>query len=110
MPGGRLSKLDLSRELSDFQDQYPKLTDDHLFVLWFLRAFLSDSIEQSVDALTGGANDKGIDAILEDKNTKNIFIIQGKYRESIGKKRESRVDVIGFADIVLDKYLLLYKL
>jgi hypothetical protein len=31
--------VDLKRQLSEFRDRFPKLADDQLFVLWFLRAF-----------------------------------------------------------------------
>jgi len=102
MVASKLTEIDLRRELSDYRDRYPKLADDHLFVLWFLRAFLTESIDEAANALTGGANDKGIDAILVDQNARSIFIVQGKYREKIEKRQESRADLISFSDIGLD--------
>ena len=102
MAVSKLSDVELRRELSDYKDLYPRLADDHLFVLWFLRTFLTESMDEAANALTGGAHDKGIDAILVDQNTKRVFIVQGKYREKIGKKQESRSDLISFSGIALD--------
>lgn len=74
------SHKDLQRELTDFGDRFPKLQYDELFVLWFLRAFVTEDEQQAAAGLCGGAHDKGIDAVLIDDPTKNVFIVQGKYR------------------------------
>src|SRR5689334_5340419 len=53
---------DLRAQLDDFRFGFPALSDDQLFVLWFLRAYLADDDDLAARAITGGAGDKGIDA------------------------------------------------
>jgi hypothetical protein len=96
------SHKDLQRELADFGDRFPKLQDDELFVLWFLRAFVTEDEQQATAGLCGGAHDKGIDAVLIDDPTRNVFIVQGKYRETVATKNEHRNDITGFARLALD--------
>jgi hypothetical protein len=36
------TEKDLRREIADLAERYPKLSEDDLFVLWFLRAFVTD--------------------------------------------------------------------
>jgi hypothetical protein len=103
-PMGRtkLTEADLRRELQRFHESFPKLADDQLFVLWFMRAFLVDDEDEAVRALTGGPNDKGVDAVLVDQRTRTVLIVQGKYREKIGGKNESRADLVSFAKLAED--------
>ena len=96
-----LTEKELQQELQEFKERYPKLSMDELFVLWFLRAFLTENEDQAARALCGGPCDKGIDAVLVDDDTRNVFIIQAKYRLEVGKKNENRPDVLGFAGIAL---------
>jgi len=102
MPPTKLTEKDLKRELHGFHERYPKLGDDQLFVLWFLRAFITENETEAADALCGGAKDKSVDAVLLDAETKNVFIIQGKYRETVNGKNEHRNDVLGFAQLALN--------
>jgi hypothetical protein len=95
----RLPEHDLRRELSEYRDRYPKLGDDELFVLWFLRAFVTESEEDAASALSGGPRDKSVDAVLIDESARIVFIVQGKYRKALSKKSEHRGDVIGFAQL-----------
>jgi len=97
----KLNEKDLKQELHNFRDRNPKLADDHLFVLWFLRAFLTEDEEEAVKALCGGGGDKDVDAILIDPETKNVFVVQGKYRERLNGKNENRNAVTGFANLAL---------
>lgn len=97
----KLTEQDLKRELSGYRERFPKLADDHLFVLWFLRAFITEDEREAADSLCGGSNDKGVDAVLIDNETKNVFITQGKYRQKANGKSEHRNDVLGFADLAL---------
>lgn len=97
-----LAKEDLRRELGDFRDRYPKLGEDELFVLWFLRAFVSEEESAATSALCGGPRDKGVDAILVDDPARIVFVVQGKYREKISTKTEHRGDVSGFAQLAVD--------
>ena len=39
-----------------------KFKMDDLFVLWFLRSYITDSEDSAAEAISGGARDKGIDA------------------------------------------------
>ncbi len=90
---------DLRVQLDDFRARYPKLLDDQLFVLWFLRAFITESEEQAAPALTGASRDKGIDAVLVDEPAKTAFVVQGKFRKKLAGKSEARVDVTSFASL-----------
>ena len=94
-----LNIKDLNATLVEFQERYPTLLDDDLFVLWFLRSYISESETEAADALAGGARDKNIDAILVDDAAKAVFVIQGKYRKTLGAKSETRSDILGFADV-----------
>ena len=98
----RPSETDLRRELSDFRDRYPKLGDDELFVLWFLRAFVTEGETTATAALCGGSRDKGVDAVLVDEPARIVFIVQGKYRKEVAAKAEHRGDVAGFAQLAVD--------
>jgi hypothetical protein len=89
-------KYRLEDELRQIRKEIPVLRDDGAFVLWFLRAFLANSEESAISALTGQSGDKNLDAILIDENAKQVHLIQGKYHTSA--KPEKRNDVMAFAD------------
>ena len=93
---------ELQRELAEFSERFPKLQDDELFVLWFLRAFVTDDERDAAGALCGGPHDKGVDAVLIDDSTKTVVIVQGKLREVVGKKGEYRNEIVSFARLALD--------
>ncbi len=99
-----LTEHDLRRELHDYRERYPKLGDDELFVLWFLRAFVTESEADAAAALCGGPRDKSVDAILVDESARIVFIVQGKYRKALTKKSEHRGDVTGFAQLATGIY------
>ena len=96
-------------------ERFPRFGDDDLFVLWFLRAYLTDSEDRAAEAITGGSGDKGIDAILIDDAARAVFIVQGKYRQKLSGKSEGRSEVVAFAELAallhnwcdeeIDKYL-----
>lgn len=96
----RCTEKDLRQEILDLSEQFPKLPPDDLFLLWFLRAFVTDDEQSASRALCGGPRDKSHDAILIDEPAKIVFFLQGKYREGIGIKNENRQDVLGFSDSV----------
>lgn len=89
----------LKSEIQDLQARYRALTEDHLFVLWFLHAYLVDEEDSAARALAGGPNDKGIDALLLDESSESVFLVQGKFRATIGRKSEARGDVTSFASM-----------
>jgi hypothetical protein len=97
-----LTDADLRRELDEFKERYPKLADDELFVLWFLRAFVAEDEGSAAAALCGGPRDKGVDAVLIDDPARIVFIVQGKYRHKVAAKAEHRGDVTGFAQVAAD--------
>jgi hypothetical protein len=97
----KLSEKELSRELAEYRDRYPNLGNDELFVLWFLRAFVTESESAAASALCGGAGDKGIDAVFIDDASCIVFLVQGKFREKIAARAEHRNDVVGFAQIAV---------
>jgi hypothetical protein len=95
----KLTIQDLNRELREWERRFSRLRDDALFVAWFLRAYVTDEEQQAVDALTGRAGDKGVDAVLVDEKIKAVFLVQGKLRQSLMKSGEKREDVLGFAQL-----------
>jgi hypothetical protein len=99
MTKSQLSEKDLLREIDDLRDRYARLRDDDLFLLWFLRAYLTEGEDTAVASLTGGSGDKGIDAVLIDDSARVVFLVQGKYRRRIGRASESRSDVLSLAQL-----------
>ena len=97
-----LTDRDLRRELLEYRDRYPKLGEDELFVLWFLRAFVTENDADAAAALCGGPRDKNVDAVLIDEPARMVFVVQGKYRKHLGAKAEHRGDVVGFAQLAVD--------
>lgn len=89
----------LRSEVEDFKSRFPKLKDDELFVLWFLNASFEEDEVVAAKALTGVANDKGIDAVLIDEGARVVFVVQGKFWQALGVKREGRADIVSFADL-----------
>lgn len=102
MATARLTETDLRREISEFRDRYPKLGDDELFVLFFLRAFVAEDEPAAAAGLCGGPRDKGVDAVLIDDPARIVFVVQGKYRQKVAAKNEHRGDVAGFAQLAVN--------
>ncbi len=90
---------DLNEQLDDIHRRYPAFKKDDLFVCWFLRAYLTEEEKTAADAVSGGSGDKSVDAMLVDHKAQAVFLIQGKYRQKISSKAESRGDVMGFANL-----------
>ena len=40
---------DLRDQLNELRDHFPKLKDDELFLVWFLRAFITESEDDAVE-------------------------------------------------------------
>jgi hypothetical protein len=89
---------ELNSTLEELRDRYPSLSADDLFVLWFLRAYLTDQEAIAEQSLGGGTGDKGIDAVLCDMGAKCICIVQAKYRQEMGQCDEKRDDVLGLVE------------
>lgn len=90
---------ELNATLEDIKSRFSSLAIDDVFVLWFLRAFITESEVAAANAVSGGATDKGIDAVLIDDAAKTIFVVQGKYHNSIGKAQTKRADVVSMAEL-----------
>ena len=60
---------------------------------------ISGNDGQSRMAIAGGAGDKSVDAVHIDDAAKGVFIVQGKYRQSLLGKAESRNDVVTFSQL-----------
>ena len=85
-------------EVAEIVKQVPGISADNAFVVWFLRAFFTDDQEEAVYALTGGANDRGIDAIHLDDEARTVYVAQGKYYKGDKVPTEDRSDLTSFAD------------
>jgi hypothetical protein len=91
--------IDLKASLEDIGSRFPKLSRDELFVLWFLRAYITESEQKAAEAVSGGAGDKGIDAVFVDDAARAVFIVQGKFRDKISATTEKRADVIALTEV-----------
>jgi hypothetical protein len=85
--------------LKDIGGRFPSLKHDDLFVMWFLRSYITDSEERAAEAVAGGARDKGIDAVFIDDGARAVIVVQGKYRKSLGSILEKRADLIALAEV-----------
>ncbi|AMV35270.1 AIPR protein [Pirellula sp. SH-Sr6A] len=94
-----LTFKDLQSEIKELSSRFNRFKDDDLFVLWFLRAYITETEEAAADAITGGSNDKGVDALLVDHAAQCVFVVQGKYRQALGSKSEPRSEVMAFLDL-----------
>ena len=99
MASRHLSQRDLKNEIRDLADRFPTASDDELFLMWFLHAYVTDDERKAHAALTGCPRDKGIDAILIDDRARTVVVVQGKYRQHLATKRESRGDIASFAEL-----------
>ena len=60
-----------------YQQNFPN--DGQRFLAWYLRNIHLKDESETKDAITDGANDKQIDAIIVDDDKSTIFIFQGKF-------------------------------
>lgn len=89
---------DLRKEVLELEDKHLSLSPDNAFVAWFLRAFVTQSEEEAIESIKGGAGDKSIDAIYIDDKSRFVFIVQGKYHIK-SEPTASRSDVMALADV-----------
>lgn len=94
-----LTFADLKSEIAELGKRFHRFKDDDLFVMWFLRAYVAETDELAADAIMGGSNDKGVDALLIDHVANSVFVVQGKYRQTLATKSEGRSEVMAFADL-----------
>ena len=89
----------LKVEIEQLGEQYNKLSDEDLFTVWFMRAFLTPNNDIAANSLVNISNDKGNDAILIDDARKAVFVVQTKYHKKFNSYNENRSDVLSFADL-----------
>jgi hypothetical protein len=94
---GRGPLHELKEELNDLAVRTRRdLPPDALFVAWYLLSAVTDSETDAVDALTGPTNEGGVDAVHVDKNLKVVTLVQGKFRQRVLGRAESRGAVDNF--------------
>lgn len=90
---------ELKKAVQEFKDKYPSLLIDNAFVGWYLHSFVTGDDKEAFSAIVGGPNDKGVDAIYIDKETKSVCILQGKYNQSSRPTSVLRPDVLDLAQL-----------
>lgn len=90
---------DLDVSLKELAATYPALPDDRLFSAWFVHAYITEDLNEAVSAVTGEAGDKNADAVVVDKETKTVSIIQTKYRKRLLGTTEKANELYGFASL-----------
>jgi hypothetical protein len=88
----------IKKEVKQIQQQVSGISPDNAFIAWFWRAFFTDDQDKAISCLTGGPNDKGIDAIDIDHEARTVFVVQGKYHQGTNTPNEKRSDLMDFAD------------
>jgi len=99
MNDGHLVFEDLKATLEDIGARHRNLSPDDLFVLWFFRAYVTESEDLAAEAVAGGSRDKGIDGIFIDDAARVVFVVQAKYRRTLGEKTEGRDTALSFAEL-----------
>src|SRR4051794_33097187 len=99
MPARQPTVDDLRAQLEDLRTRFRGFSDDQLFVLWFFQAYLVGDDGIAERAVTGGPSDRGVDGVFVDEHAKGVFIVQGKLRDRVNGKAESRSDVTSFAHL-----------
>jgi AIPR protein len=89
---------DLAIVLESIEDAYPGLSADRRFVLWFVRAFGSGSMEEAAGALPGPSNEKGVDAVFIDRTYGRVMLVQGKYQTRPSPSPEKWSDIVALVD------------
>jgi hypothetical protein len=90
---------DLDKEVGEFKELFSVFPKEDLFIIWFLKAYITNDDNEAAKSVVNGSNDKGIDAILIDHKSKAVFVIQGKYRQGINTANESKHDVTSFINL-----------
>jgi hypothetical protein len=88
----------IKKEVKEIAHQVVGISPDNAFIVWFLRAFFTDNQSQALCSLTGGARDKGIDAVHVDHEARTVFVVQGKFHQGEIAPNEDRSALIAFAD------------
>ncbi|MBN1904810.1 MAG: AIPR family protein [Deltaproteobacteria bacterium] len=99
MAKGNFIMDDLKNELEELHQRYPVMKKEDLFIIWFLRAYVTEDLDAAAQAVTNGPKDKGVDGLLIDDGSRSVFVIQGKYRHKFGTGSENRSDVLSFAQL-----------
>src|SRR5262245_33435084 len=97
----RLGLKELQSEVNLLGHDYPKLSDDDHFVVWFVFAFVTGDKDEAAKALSGKSGEKGVDALVLDSDSRLVSIVQCKYRQSLMAAAESSDTVSGFAELAV---------
>lgn len=93
-----LSKEDLETQVVELEEARPGYQRPDLFVAWILKALVTENEDEVFRSLTNSPNDKDLDAVFVDHQSRTIFLVQGKYRmRGFAKHRETRTDIVSFA-------------
>lgn len=95
---------DLEVQMRELGSAYPALIEDRLFSAWFIHAYITEDLDQAVTSVTGQTGDKDADAILIDKETKTVSIVQAKYRKKYMGKTEKASDIYALAALAEHLY------
>lgn len=98
MPNDLLTIKHLRSQVGELRERFKNLPEEDVFVIWFMRAYVTDDEKLAADSLTNGSKDKGIDGILLDHKSHSVVLVQAKYRTN-GKALEKRADVVDFAHL-----------
>ena len=88
----------LKQQVKEYGNTYHNFSDEDLFTLWFLRAYITEDEDVAAKAVVNGPNDKGLDAIYIDEKAHVAFLVQTKYRKQLHKASENANEVTKLAD------------
>lgn len=89
---------DLKKEVLEIQERYPKISPDNAFIVWFMRAFITEDEKSAFESVTGRAGDRNADAVYIDNDNRLCFVIQGKYHQT-SEPNVTRSDIVAFVDM-----------
>ena len=89
---------EIKKELIEIKDRIPTISEDNAFVVWFLKAFITDNEDEAFHSIAGMANDKGCDAVYIDHKNRMVFLVQGKYHK-FSESNAKLSDVVALAEL-----------
>jgi hypothetical protein len=79
-------------------------SDEDVFPVWVLLTLATRNERLAAEAICGGPNDGGNDAIFWDDDSRTIWIVQGKFRRVPNAHSESIQDIKSFAKLATHLY------
>lgn len=99
MPANELTLKHLKSQLDEIGERFRHMRAEDVFIVWFLRAYVTEDDDVLGKAVTNGPGDKGIDGVFIDDATRSVFIVQAKYRTKPGIATEKRSDLLELAGL-----------